>query len=277
MQTEQSIALFEQKEVRKVRYNDQWYFSLDDIVLILAQTTDVRQYIKKMKKRDEILNVNWGTICTPLALVAKDGKIRKILCSNTAWILRIIQSIPSPKAEPFKQRLAQVWYERIQEINDPELAQERMKKFYEAKGYSKERIDKRLRGISVRQTLTDERKERWIQKGNEYSILTAEISKATFGMTPGEYLKHKWLDHQNLRDHMTDLELIFTMLGEASTTAITQNKNAVWFDECAIASREGGKIAGDARKNLEMKSGKSVVSSENYLVEQEKLKRIRKR
>ncbi len=271
-----SIALFEQQSIRKTRHNEQRYFLLEDVVFVLTDSKDPKQYIKRMKSRDPELKKGWVQIVPTLGIETPWG-IQKMSCANTAGILRIIQSIPSPKAEPFKLRLAQVGYERIQEINDPALAQERMKQLYEAKWYSKEWIDKRLRGISVRQTLTDERKDRWVKEGVEYAILTAEISKATFGMTPSEYLEHKGLHRQNLRDHMTDLELIFTMLGEASTTEIMQQKNSQWFIESTSASRAWWKIAGDARKKLEQQSGKKVISEENYLIESEKTKRITKK
>lgn len=205
--------------------------------------------------------------------MSNDGKLRKTDCANTETSLRIIQSIPSPKAEPFKRWLAKVWYERIQEIENPELAQQRMKEIYEKKWYPQDWIDKRLRWIAVRQTLTTEWKERWIKEWKDYSILTVEISKATFGMTPNEYKEYKWLNRENLRDHMTDLELIFTMLGEVSTTEIVQNKNSQGFQECEIASKKWWKIAWDARKNLENESGKNVISDDNYLWENEKLEK----
>ncbi len=186
-------------------------------------------------------------------------------CANTEGIFRIIQSIPSPKAEPFKRWLAKVGYERVQEIEDPELATKRTRALYKAKGYPDDWIEKRMRGIAVREQLTDEWKNRGVKEGQEYAILTAEISKATFGITPAEYKEKKRLKRENLRDHMNDLELIFTMLGEAATTEITQKKDARGFPQNRVAAKKGGKIAGDARKKLELESGKPVVSGENYL------------
>lgn len=275
-----SIALFEQKEIRKTWFQNQWYFSVLDCISVLTDTINSKDYFKKMRKRDLYLDDYVGTNCPPLEMTWQTGKKRNTLCANTAWILRIIQSVPSPKAEPFKQRLSQVGYERIQEIQDPQLAQQRMKQLYEAKWYTKDRIDKRIRGIAVRQDLTDEWEDRWVKKWKEYAILTAEISKATFGMTPSEYLDYKWLSRHNLRDHMTDLELIFTMLGEASTTEIMKNKDSQGFDECCDASQKWWKVAGDARKNLEKESGKKIVSSKNYLIikqkEKKKLKKTNK-
>jgi hypothetical protein len=269
-----NIKLFEEKKVRSV-YNEQeekWYFSVQDVVQILTDSNDVKQYIKKMLTRDEQLNSNWGTICTLVEMKAADGKLRKIQAANTQNVLRLIQSIPSPKAEPFKQWLAQVGAERIAEIEDPELAQARIRATYKAKGYSDAWIEKRIRGIQVRDELTNEWKNRGVKEGKEYSILTAEISKATFGIIPSEYKTLKGLTKtsENLHDHMTDLELIFTMLGEASTTEIAKNKNAQGFVENKKAAKAGGKIAGDARKQLEIKSGKKVVSKENYLPESKK-------
>ncbi|MBS9784022.1 Bro-N domain-containing protein [Candidatus Gracilibacteria bacterium] len=265
---ETKLAIFQEKEIRKTYHNDEWWFSVEDIVSVLTESKDPKQYMKRLKSRDEELKNNWGTICTLLEMIAKDGKKRKILCSNTKGAFRIIQSIPSKKAEPFKQWLAQVGYERVQEIEDPELAMERMKSLYEQKGYSKEWIDKRLRGIAVRKDLTDEWDARGIEN-KQYGILTAEISKATFGMTPSEYKDYKGLTKksQNLRDHMTDLEIIFTMLGEASTTEIMKNKDSQGFYEVKDASKEGGEIAGNARKKLEEKTKKKVISKENYLTQ----------
>ena len=212
-----------------------------------------------------------------LKLKSADGKEYETDCSDTEGIFRIIQSIPSKKAEPFKRWLARVGYERIQEIENPELAQERMKKIYELKGYSKDWIDKRLRGIAIRQNLTDEWKNRDIKEEIEYAILTNEISKATFGKTIEEYKKIKKLDKENLRDHMDELELIFGMLGEKVTTEITINKNAQGFDECSVAARQGGEVAGNARKEAEEKIGRPVVSEENYLFLDEKIKKKKRK
>lgn len=263
-----NIKLFEEKHVRSV-YNEQdekWYFSVQDVVQILTDSLDVKQYIKKMLTRDEQLKNNWGTICTLVEMKAADGKIRKIQAAHTEHILRLIQSIPSPKAEPFKQWLAQVGAERIAEIENPELAQARIRATYKAKGYSDAWIEKRIRGIQARDELTNEWKNRGVKEGKEYSILTAEISKATFGIIPSEYKSLKGLTKtsENLRDHMTDLELIFTMLGEASTTEIAKNKNAQGFIENHKAAKAGGNVAGNARKELEKKSGAKIVNKQNF-------------
>ncbi len=272
-----NIKLFESKKIRSV-WNEQeqkWYFSVSDVVEALTDSNDIKQYIKKMRQRDEQLNSNWGTICTPLEMIASDGKKRKIQTANVQGLLRIIQSIPSTKAEPFKRWLAKVGYERLEEIENPELASKRVREIYKAKSYSDEWIEKRIRGIAVRDELTEEWKKRGIKKQIEFAILTSEISKATFGLTPKGYKKVKNLPGkgENLRDHMNDLELIFTMLGEASTTEITRNNEAKDFDENKIAAKKGGKIAGDARVALEKETGKKVVSEENYLQLTEKQKR----
>lgn len=263
-----SVKLFQSTQIRSVwnEEEQQWYFSVVDVVGILTDSLDPKQYIKKMRARDPELSSNWGTICTPLKLLSKDGKMRKSQTATTKGILRIIQSIPSPKAEPFKQWLAQVGSERIEEIENPELAQTRMREIYQAKGYSNEWIARRERGIAIRDTLTDEWKKRGIKEGKEYAILTAEISKATFGITPSQHKKLKSLDRpsENLRDHMTDLELLFTALGEASTTEIAKTHDAYGMAENTSAARAGGKIAGDAREALEAKTGRKVVSSSNY-------------
>lgn len=264
------IKLFEEKKVRSVWIEEeqQWYFSIIDVVEVLTESVNPRDYWFKMKKRvhseDEI---ELSTICRQLKLLSSDGKRYSTDCANVKSLLRIIQSIPSPKAEPFKQWLAQVGYERMQEIENPELAQERMKELYEKKGYPKDWIDKRLRGIAIRQNLTDEWKERGITKERDFAILTAEISKATFGLTPSEYKEVKGLTkkNQNLRDHMTDLELIFTMLGERVTTEISQQEKPEDFEKNKDVARRGGNVAGVARKETEKELGHSVISSENYL------------
>jgi hypothetical protein len=264
-----NIKLFEEKHVRSV-YNEQdekWYFSVQDVVKILTDSLDVKQYIKKMLTRDEQLKNNWGTICTLVEMKASDGKKRKIQASDARGLLRIIQSISSPKAEPFKQWLAKVGAERLAEIENPELASQRARELYKAKGYSDDWIEKRMRSIAIREELTEEWKNRGIKEQRDYAILTAEISKATFGLTPSEYKNLKGLKSQNLRDHMSDLELIFSMLGEASTKEIVVNTNPRGFDANKKAAKAGGKIAGDARKQLEIKSGKKVITSDNYLPE----------
>src|SRR3989339_785845 len=263
-----SIILFESKKVRRIwsEEDQKWYFSIDDVVEALTDSVNVKDYIKKLRKRDTELDSYWGTNCPLVEMTAADGKKRKIKAANTEGLLRIIQSIPSPKAEPFKRWLAKVGYERLEEIENPELAQKRMREIYKAKGYSDDWIEKRIRGIAVRDTLTKEWKKRGVKEDLEYKILTAEIRKATFGMTPTEYKDYKSLTNpkDNLRDHMTDLELIFTMLGEASTTEIAQNKDAQEFVENKIAAKKGGGVAGRARKDLEKKSGRKVTSGINY-------------
>lgn len=264
-----NIKLFQDKKIRSV-WNDeeeQWYFSVYDVVEALTDSNDPKQYIKRMRSRDEELNLNWGTICTPLEMIALDGKLRKVQTANIKGLFRIIQSIPSPKAEPFKQWLAQVGYERMLEIENPELAQERMKLLYEQKGYPKDWIDKRLRGIAIRQNLTDEWKKRGITEERDFAILTAEISKATFGMTPSEYKEFKGLTkkNQNLRDHMDDLELIFTMLGERVTTEISEKEQPETFNENKKVAKRGGNVAGVARKETEKELGRSVSTPKNFL------------
>ncbi|MDR2727699.1 MAG: Bro-N domain-containing protein [Chitinispirillales bacterium] len=261
------LIVFQGRNIRRTLHNGEWWFTISDVVQVLTDSADVAQYVKRMRNRDEELDFNWGTICTPLEMFAKDGRKRLVQCANAQGIFRIIQSIPSKKAEPFKMWLAKVGYERVQEIENPELAQQRMREIYRAKGYSEAWIEKRIRGIVIREELTDEWKNRGVKEGREYSILTAEISNATFGLTPAEYKDLKGLGRENLRDHMTDLELIFTMLGEASTKEIAQNTNAQGFDENHTAAKKGGKIAGNARKQLEIESGKRVITSGNYLMD----------
>lgn len=259
------IAVFKGKQIRKTIHGNEWWFSITDVVAALTDSADTKQYIKKMRQRDPELNSYWGTICTPLELIAPDGKKRETNCANTEDIFRLIQSIPSPKAEPFKRWLAKVGYERIQEIEDPELGTKRTRALYKAKGYSDGWIEKRMRGIAIREELTDEWKKRSVKEDKEYAILTAEISKATFGLTPSQYKKLKGLKRENLRDHLNDLEQIFSMLGEAATTEITRNKDAQGFHESKNAAHEGGDVAGKARKDLESRTGKRVVSKQNYL------------
>lgn len=264
------IKLFEEKKVRSIwdENEQQWYFSVIDVVEVLTESVNPRDYWFKMKKRVHSEDgLELSTICRQFKMTAQDGKMRETDCANVKSLFRIIQSIPSSKAEPLKQWLAQVGYERMQEIENPELAQERMKELYEKKGYPKDWIDKRLRGIAIRQNLTDEWKERGITKEKDYAILTAEISKATFGLTPSEYKNVKGLTkkNQNLRDHMTDLELIFTMLGERVTTEISQQEKPEDFEGNKDVARRGGNVAGVARKETEKELGHSVISSENFL------------
>ena len=267
------IAIFKGKEVRKVIFQNEWWFSVIDVIKALTESVNPRDYWFKMKIRvhndDE---VELSTFCRQLKLVAPDGKMRETDCANTESVFRIIQSIPSSKAEPFKRWLARVGYERIQEIEDPELATKRTRALYQAKGYPDSWIEKRMRGIEIRETLTDEWKKRNVGEDREYAILTAEISQATFGMTPSEYKKFKGLKRENLRDHMNDLELIFSMLGEASTTEIAKNKDAQGFVENKHAAKLGGAVAGSARKDLELKSGKKVSTKKNYLALSDKKK-----
>ena len=270
------IALFQGKEVRKTIHNNEWWFSVHDIVGVLTDSKNPRDYFSKILQRDKDLKSTYGQFVRRLTLPAKDGKKHEQICANTEGIFRIIQSIPSPKAEPFKRWLAKVGYERVQEIEDPELATKRTRALYKAKGYSDDWIEKRMRGIAIREELTDEWDKRGVKQGKEYSILTAEISKASFGLTPSEYKELKGLNKENLRDHMTDLELIFSMLGEAATTEIARNKDAQGLQENKQAAQQGGTIAGNARKQLESKSGKKIVSKENYLKEPENKKRLNK-
>lgn len=274
-----NLVLFEEKQVRRVwnESDQKWYFAIQDVLEILTGSSDVKQYVKKLKSRDPELSANWGTICTLIEMEAADGKRRKIQSANIEGLLRLIQSVPSPKAEPFKRWLAKVGYERLQEIENPELAARRMKEIYRQKGYSETWIEKRVRGIAVRDELTDEWKKRGVKEQAEYAILTAEISKATFGMTPSEYRDFKALNHtgDNLRDHMTDLELIFTMLGEASTTEIARNTDSTGLPENRRAARVGGRVAGNARKELEKKSGRKVSARENYKELPESRRRLR--
>lgn len=237
---------------------------MEDVVVVLTDSADAKQYIRRMRERDPELEKGWVQFVRTLD-IETGGGMQKMNCANTQGIFRVIQSIPSSKAEPFKRWLAQVGYERIQEIEDPELATKRTRALYKAKGYPDDWIEKRMRGIAIREQLTNEWRNRGVKEGQEYAILTAEISKATFGITPTEYKAKKKLKRENLRDHMNDLELIFTMLGEAATTEITQKKDAQGFGQNREAAKKGGKIAGDARKKLEVESGKPVVSGENYL------------
>ena len=269
-----NIKLFQEKKIRSVwnEEEQQWYFSVVDVVGVLTDRVNPTDYLKKMRKRDEELATYLGTTCPQVEMVTDTGKKRKTLAANVQALFRIIQSIPSPKAEPFKLWLAQVGYERVQEIENPELAQERMKELYEQKGYPKDWIDKRLRGIAIRQNLTDEWKERGITEKSDYAILTAEISRATFGLTPSDYKIYKGLTkkNQNLRDHMSDLELIFTMLGERVTTEISQKEKPDTFTKSKQVAQRGGNVAGVAREQAEKELGRSVVSPENFLLDSDK-------
>lgn len=262
------LIVFQGTEVRRAWHNDEWYYSLVDIVAVLSESKNPTDYLKKIRKRDEELKSYIGTNCPQVEMLTVSGKKRKILSGNTKDVFRLIQSIPSPKAEPFKQWLAQVGKDRLDEIENPELAQERMKSLYEQKGYPQDWIDKRLRGIAIRQNLTDEWKERGVIEQRDYAILTAEISKATFGMTPSQYKDFKNIPVKskvNLRDNMNDLELIFTMLGERVTTEISQKEKPQTFQENKKVAKRGGKVAGNARENTEKELGRSIMSNENYL------------
>jgi len=272
---ETSIAVFRGKEIRKTIHNNEWWFSVVDVAGTLTNSADPGAYWRKLKQRLKEEGSEVVTFCHGLKLMAPDGKMRNTDCANAEGIFRIIQSIPSPKAEPFKRWLAKVGYERVQEIEDPELATKRTRALYQAKGYSDEWIEKRMRGIAIREELTDEWKKREVRREKEYAILTAEIAKAAFGVTPGEHKKLKGLIRENLRDHMTDLELIFSMLGEAATTEITRVDDARGFQESKSAARKGGEVAGKARKDLEKKTRRKVVSPDNYLdIPQERRKRL---
>ncbi|MBS3141003.1 phage antirepressor protein [Candidatus Woesearchaeota archaeon] len=275
MEEKNALVVFQDKNIRRIWFQNEWYFSVVDVVGALIDNERPRKYWSDLKVKLKAEGSQLSEKIGQLKLMSSDGKYYETDCANTQSLLRLIQSISSPKAEPFKLWLAKVGYERVQEIENPELAQERMKSLYEQKGYSKEWIEKRLRGIAVRQELTDEWKQRNVQEKVEFAILTNEISKATFGKTVEEYKDFKGLNKQNLRDHMNDLELIFTMLGEASTTKIARNKNAQGFKENKKAAKEGGEVAGNARKELEAKSEEKISTSKNYLIEPEKRKKLK--
>jgi len=267
------IVVFESKKIRRIWHNEEWFFSVVDVCGALTNSPDSGAYWRKLKQRLLGEGSQVVTFCHGLKLEAPDGKKYVTDCANIKGLFRIIQSIPSPKAEPFKQWLAQVGYERVQEIENPEIAQERMKELYELKGYPKDWIDKRLRGIAIRQNLTDEWKERGIQREKDYAILTAEISKAAFGLTPSKYKEIKGLTgkNQNLRDHMTDLELIFTMLGERVTTEISQKEKPETFPKSKNVAKRGGNVAGTARKQTEKELERSIITKQNFLPENKKL------
>ncbi len=272
-----NIAVFRGREIRKTIHNNEWWFSVVDVILVLTESANPRDYWYKMKIRVKTEDgLELSTFCRQLKLESPDGKKYETDCANIEGIFRIIQSIPSPKAEPFKRWLAKVGYERVKEIEDPELATKRTRALYKAKGYSEAWIEKRMRGIAVREELTGEWKNRDVKQDQEYAILTAEIAKAAFGITPDEHKELKKLKRQNLRDHMTDLELIFSMLGEAAATEITRTQDAQGFEENKLCARKGGDVAGKARTDLEGKTGRRVVSEENYLSEPESRKRLKR-
>lgn len=260
------IRLFENKQIRSI-YNEtehKWYFVVEDVVSVLTDSNDPKQYVKRMRLRDEELSKGWVQFVPTLLVETKGGK-QKMGCADTKGLLRIIQSIPSPKAEPFKIWLAQVGADRLDEIENPELATQRTRELYKQKGYTDDWIEKRIRSIAIREELTDDWKTNGVKERKEYAILTAEISKATFDLFPKEYKKVKGLKNENLRDHMTDLELIFSMLGEASTAAIVKTKKPKGFVENKKVAKQGGAVAGNARKDLEQKTGKKVISEKNFI------------
>jgi hypothetical protein len=270
------IAVFKDKQVRRIIHDNEWWFSVVDVVAALTDSVNPRDYWFKVKFREkDEAGIELSTICRQLKLPAPDGKLRKTDCANAEGLFRIIQSIPSPKAEPFKRWLAKVGFERVQEIENPELATKRTRLLYKLKGYSDDWIEKRMRGIAIREELTDEWQKRGAAEEKDYEILTAEISKAAFGVTPAEYKTIKGLKRENLRDHMDDFELIFTMLGERSTTEIHREEDSRGVPKLTADAREGGKIAGDARKALEKRLKRPIVSSDNYLHQKEVQKRVK--
>ncbi|NCO84556.1 MAG: phage antirepressor protein [Nitrospirae bacterium CG_4_10_14_3_um_filter_44_29] len=267
------IALFKGRKIRKTIHKNEWWFVIVDVVAALTDSLQPDGYLKDMRRRDPELSKGWGQIATPLFIKTEGGQ-QKVNCANTEGIFRIIQSIPSPKAEPFKRWLAKVGYERIQEIENPELATRRTRMLYKLKGYPDDWIEKRMRGIAIREELTDEWKERGAKEEQEYEILTAEISKATFGITPGEYKNLKGLKRENLRDHMDDFELIFNMLGERSTTEIHRTEDSQGMNKLKSDAKSGGDIAGNARKQLEKRLGKSIVTKTNFLKQHSRTKKL---
>lgn len=269
-----SIKLFESRQVRTIwsEAERKWYFVVTDVIQVLTDTSNASDYIKKMRRRDTTLSQAWTSLIKKFEFET-DGGRQELNCANAQALLRIIQSIPSPKAEPFKLWLAQVGNERLQEIENPELASQRTRELYKLKGYPDDWIEKRMRSIAIREELTEEWSNRGVKEQKNYAILTAEISKATFGVTPAQHKKVKGLRRENLRDHMNDLELIFSMLGEASTTAIVKTRNPQGFGENRSIAKQGGSVAGKARKDLEKKTGKKVVSPHNYLDNSKKSKR----
>lgn len=265
MDENNSIQLFEDRKIRTAwdEEKEEWYFSVQDVVAVLSESTDPKQYIKKMRARDPQLSANWGTICTPVQMLAADGKQRKVQAANTEGILRIIQSIPSPKAEPFKRWLAQVGRERIEETIDPEQAIDRALETYQKKGYDADWIHQRILSIRVRNELTAEWQARGVEKGREYAILTDEITKAWSGMTTRQYKNLKGLKKENLRDNMSTLEIVLNMLAETTTTELSKAHRPEGFEESRIVARRGGKVAGDARRAIEADTGRPAVTAEN--------------
>jgi DNA-damage-inducible protein D len=278
MKKENALVVFEDKGIRRLWHNEEWYYSIIDVVAVLTKSDRPRKYWSDLKLKmkdyeDFEVSANIGQ----LKLKSSDGKFYATDCSNVETLFRVIQSIPSPNANKFKLWLARVGYERVQEIENPELAQRRMKELYKAKGYSTDWIEKRVRGIVIRDELTDEWDKRGVKTQKEFAILTAEISKATFDMTPSEYKQHKGLKRENLRDHMNDLELIFSMLGERVSTEITKNEDAQGYSEVEGAAKRGGKVAGNARKDTEKELGRSITSKDNFLKISEKKRNKKKK
>jgi DNA-damage-inducible protein D len=272
--TDTRIAIFRQKQIRKTIHNNEWWFSVIDIIQALTGTDRPRKYWSDLKHKMQAEGNQVSEKIGQLKLTAPDRKMRSTDCANTETVFRIIQSIPSKKAEPFKRWLAKVGYERVKEIEDPELATKRTRALYKAKGYPDSWIEKRMRGIAIREDLTEEWQQRGAKEDREYQILTAEISKATFGVTPSEYKKIKGLKHHNLRDHMDDLELIFTMLGERATTEIHRTEDSQGYTKLKQDAQEGGEIAGGARAKLEERTGKSIVTKQNYLPQKSKPEKL---
>lgn len=265
MDENNSIQLFEDRKIRTAwdEEKEEWYFSVQDVVAVLSESTDPKQYIKKMRTRDPQLSANWGTICTPVQMLAADGKQRKVQAANTEGILRIIQSIPSPKAEPFRLWLAAVGRERIEETIDPEQAIDRALETYQKKGYDADWIHQRILSIRVRNELTAEWQARGVEQGREYAILTDEITKAWSGMTTRQYKKLKGLKKENLRDNMSTLEIVLNMLAETTTTELSKAHRPEGFEESRIVAQRGGKVAGDARRAIEADTGRPAVTAEN--------------
>ena len=260
-----AIRLFEDKKIRTAwdEEQEEWYFSVQDVVAVLAESSDPKQYIKKMRARDPELSANWGTICTPVQMSAADGKMRRIQAADTEGLLRIIQSIPSPKAEPFKRWLAKVGRERIEETIDPEQAIDRALETYQKKGYDTDWIHQRLLSIRVRNELTAEWQERGVQQGKEYAILTDEITKAWSGMSTRQYKKLKGLKKENLRDNMSTMEIVLNMLAEATTTELSKAHQPEGFSESQTIARRGGSYAGQVRQDIEKDTGRPVITSQN--------------
>lgn len=265
MDENNSIQLFEDRKIRTAwdEEKEEWYFSVQDVVAVLSESTDPKQYIKKMRARDPQLSANWGTICTPVQMLAADGKQRRVQAANTEGILRIIQSIPSPKAEPFRLWLAAVGRERIEETIDPEQAIDRALETYQKKGYDADWIHQRILSIRVRNELTAEWQQRGVEQGREYAILTDEITKAWSGMTTRQYKNLKGLKKENLRDNMSTLEIVLNMLAETTTTELSKAHQPEGFEESRIVARRGGKVAGDARRAIEADTGRPAVTAQN--------------